>query len=444
MFGPIRKRVLIITYYWPPSGGAGVQRWLKTVKYLREFGWEPIIYTPENPEVPVLDESLSNDILPGIEIVRRPIWEPYSYYKKLVGLSDEDKINSGFLTEKKKPGFTENISVWIRGNLFIPDARKYWIRPSIKFLNLYLKKNRVDAIVSSGPPHSMHLIAKEIQKKTGIPWLADFRDPWTGIDFYHQLKLSRWADRKHHQLEKEILFSANAVSVVSQQMEVDFRHILNRSYSVITNGYDDADFQPFSTSLLDKKFSIAHIGSLGPTRNPLVLWKVLSDLVKENKEFASNLEIKLVGKIDVSVSNSLQQAGIAEYANKIEYLPHDQVLEVMQKSQVLLLVINQTPNSRGILTGKIFEYLAAQRPILCIGPKDGDAAKVLLETGLGSTFGFEDSDNLHVTLSRIYESFQQGLPNFAKSSTEIYTRKYLTGKIAGILDAISGASPVRV
>jgi glycosyltransferase involved in cell wall biosynthesis len=444
MIGSTGKSVLIITYYWPPSGGAGVQRWLKTVKYLREFGWEPIIYTPENPEVPVLDDSLSNDIIPDIEIIRRPIWEPYKYYKKLVGLKDDDKINSGFLTEKKKPGFTENISVWIRGNLFIPDARKYWIRPSIKFLTGYLKNHLVDAIVSSGPPHSMHLIALEIHKKTGLPWLADFRDPWTGIDFYHQLKLSRWADRKHHQLEKEILLSANAVSVVSHQMEADFKGIHNRNYNIVTNGFDATDFQPISNSQTDIKFSIAHIGSLGPTRNPLILWKVLSELIKEKKEFATNLEIKLVGKVDVSVSNSIQQAGMDEYINKIEYLPHDQVLDVMQKSQVLLLVINQTPNSKGILTGKIFEYLAAQRPIICIGPKDGDAAKVLLETGSGSSFSVEDSEALHSFISKLFESYQQGLPFIGNASIEKYTRKHITGRIAGILDVITGESNVKV
>ncbi|MBE9481851.1 MAG: glycosyl transferase family 1, partial [Bacteroidetes bacterium] len=173
------KKVLIITYYWPPSGGAGVQRWLKFVKYLREFGWEPIVYTPENPEAPDIDNSLEKDIPDNLTVIKRKIWEPYTAYKKFIGQEKEQKINAGFLSENKKPKLSENISVWIRGNFFIPDARKFWIKPSVKFLTNYLKNNPVDAMISSGPPHSMHMIALGLKQRLGIPWLADFRDPWT-------------------------------------------------------------------------------------------------------------------------------------------------------------------------------------------------------------------------------------------------------------------------
>ncbi|NTW26696.1 MAG: glycosyltransferase family 4 protein, partial [Lentimicrobium sp.] len=189
----MRRRVLIISYYWPPSGGAGVQRWLKFVKYLRESGWEPVVYVPENPEYPAIDESLAKDIPDGIEIIKTPIWEPYSFYKKLIGAGKGERINAGFLSEKKRPGLTEQFSIWLRGNFFIPDARKFWIRPSISFLTRYLEKHPVDAIVSTGPPHSMHMIALGVKKRTGLPWLADFRDPWTNIDFYHELMLTTWA-----------------------------------------------------------------------------------------------------------------------------------------------------------------------------------------------------------------------------------------------------------
>src|SRR5687768_9770887 len=173
------KKVLIITYYWPPSGGSGVQRWLKFVKYLRDYGWEPIVYTPSNPESPVNDDSLAKDIPSGITILKTEIREPYGLYKRFIGRKKDEKISAGFLTEKKKPKFAERIAVWVRGNFFIPDARKWWIKPSISFLSDYLTKNKVDAIVSTGPPHSMHLIAMGVKKKTGIKWLADFRDPWT-------------------------------------------------------------------------------------------------------------------------------------------------------------------------------------------------------------------------------------------------------------------------
>jgi hypothetical protein len=196
------KKVLVITYYWPPSGGAGVQRWLKFVKYLPSLGWEPIIYTVENGEYPVLDDSLVNDLPSNIKVLKTKIWEPYIFYKRFTGRKKNDKINSGFLNNKKKNKILESISVWIRGNLFIPDARKFWIKPSVNYLNNFIKDNPVDFIISSGPPHSTHLIALGIQKLNKIPWLADFRDPWTNIDFYKDLKLSKWADSKHKKIRK--------------------------------------------------------------------------------------------------------------------------------------------------------------------------------------------------------------------------------------------------
>ena len=193
------KRVLIITYYWPPSGGSGVQRWLKMSKYLPENGWQPVIYTPEDGEFPIIDTSLEKDVCPEAEVVKRPIVEPYTLYKRFVGMRAEEKVKVGFTDESgKQKGWKARLSMWIRGNLFIPDARCWWIRPSVRFLLKYLKDNPVDAIISTGPPHSMHLIALRLKAKLGLPWIADFRDPWTDIDFYNELRLTQWADCKHH------------------------------------------------------------------------------------------------------------------------------------------------------------------------------------------------------------------------------------------------------
>ena len=206
---PIRRRVLIITYYWPPKGGSGVQRWLKFSKYLRTFGYEPVVFTALEGEAPLWDESFNKDVAENMEVIKVPFWEPYGFYKKFIGKKKTEKIETGFLRENKRPKLTESLSVWIRGNLFIPDARKYWIKPSVKYLNNYLKNNPVDAMVSTGPPHSTHMIAMALKKKANIPWVADFRDPWTKIDFYRQLKLTRWADKKHKRLEKEVLTQAD-------------------------------------------------------------------------------------------------------------------------------------------------------------------------------------------------------------------------------------------
>ncbi len=433
--GTLRK-VLIITYYWPPSGGAGVQRWLKFSKYLRDFGWEPIIYTPENPEAPAIDNSLEKDIPEGITILRQPIFEPYSVYKRFVGMKPGDKVNAGFLQEKERPGRAEGFSVWLRGNFFIPDARRFWISPSVKFLKKYMTDHPVDAIVSTGPPHSMHMIALSLHQKLHIPWLADFRDPWTGIDFYHQLKLTSLADQLHHKLEKKVLSSATAISVISKDMLNEFNQIVKREYKLVTNGYDEQDISPLPQNQLDSKFTISHIGSINPSRNPIHLWNVLAEMIKENPLFAKALRIKLVGKVDIDVLKSLEESGLTKYLSRIEYMPHQDVMREIQKSQVLLLLINNTPNAKGILTGKIFEYLGSGRPILSIGPENGDAAVILTESEAGHTADFENEKAMHRILTDYFIKFsEQRLESKADSRLK-YSRKVLTYEIAQILNGM--------
>ena len=432
-----RRKVLIITYYWPPSGGAGVQRWLKFSKYLRDFGWEPVIYTPQNPEAPAVDHSLESDIPAGITIIKRPIIEPYMAYKSFVGMKKGEKVNAGFLKEKDRPGLAEDIAVWLRGNFFIPDARCFWIRPSARFLIKYLADHPVDAIVSTGPPHSMHLVALKVHQKLKIPWLADFRDPWTGIDFYHQLKLTLLADRRHRLLEKKVLRDATAITVVSRDMADQFKAIVDREYKLVTNGFDEQDISPLPLDQLDELFTISHIGSINASRNPAKLWKTLAAMVKTNQAFAKKMRIKLVGKVDIEVLKDIEANGLADNFIRVEYMPHREVMHEIQKAQVLLLLINNTPNARGILTGKVFEYLGSGRPILSIGPEDGDAAEILNETASGKTADYNNEDKMQQIIEAYFSKFLvQGLESNKAGSTK-FSRKALTGEIAGVLEELA-------
>ncbi len=432
------KKALIITYYWPPSGGAGVQRWLKFVKYLREFGWEPIVYTPENPEFPEIDESLYSDIPENLTVIKTPIREPYTAYKKFIGRTKKEKINAGFLSEKKRNPFLENISVWIRGNFFIPDARLLWIKPSVKFLLKYLTGNPVDIIISTGPPHSMHIIAMKLNESLKLPWVADFRDPWTNIDFYKDLKLTSWADSRHHNMERMVLSNASAVISISPSMADDFNKIHNRHYDIITNGFDREDVNPANLVELDRKFSISYIGTMVSTRNPIAFWEAIQSILKENKDFGNDLVIKLVGKVDFKVRDSVEQFGLSGYVENIGYTPHKKVVKIQQQSQVLLLVINDTPNSGMILTGKFFEYLAARRPVLCLGPVDGDAAKILNQTNAGLISGFRDSEKMKEHILSLYNKFKTGNLTLGNQDIEAYSRKELTRKLAGLMNQLSG------
>lgn len=422
------KSVLIITYYWPPSGGAGVQRWLKFTKYLREFGWEPVIYTPENPEAPANDDTLAKDIPEGVQVVQQPIWEPYQWYKQFIGQKKDDKINAGFLSEKEKPGMAEQVSVWIRGNFFIPDARKFWIKPSIKFLKKYLQDNPVDAIVSTGPPHSMHLIAMALHKNLRIPWLADFRDPWTQIDFYHQLKLTALANRKHHRLEKKVLKTATKVVTVGKTCAEGLQELSAREIEIIPNGFDETDFSEI-TPTPSEGFEIIHMGAMNRDRNINALWQAIGELKDADPAFSEKLHIHLIGKVDISVNKSLEKYLLTEKTRFTPYLPHHEAIQACTKASVLLLPLNNTPTVKGIVTGKLFEYLAIGKPILCIGVTDGDTAEILRQTKAGETFDFSDKEGIKDFLLR-----QQNTSNTNISDITKYTRQNLTQAISKLLD----------
>ncbi|MFP5471496.1 MAG: glycosyltransferase family 4 protein [Bacteroidia bacterium] len=421
------KKVLIITYYWPPSGGAGVQRWLKFTKYLPEFGWQPIIYTPENPDFSTKDESLLKEIPKETEVIKTKIWEPYNLHKTFSG-KQSDSANAGFFAGGKK-SWKQKVSIFIRGNFFIPDPRVFWVKPSIKYLKKYLLENPVDAIVSTGPPHSMHLIALGLRKHfPNIKWIADFRDPWTEIDFYHDLQLTSWADKKHKRLEHEVLKNADEVVVVGNQMATQFLKI-NSNVSVIYNGYDEDDF-----SNLRKKnneaIDIVYIGSMNKDRHYKEFWQALSKLIEEDRELLNKLKVKIIGNVDGSIKDYISSLAIDERAEFINYMPHKDAIEEMQNARLLYLPINNVPSAKFILTGKLFEYLAVKKPILCIGPKDGDAAIIIKETNSGVVFERSEQKELHEWLKNLLSSKQH---NFTFTNTEKFSRKELTKELVKIL-----------
>ena len=429
------KKVLIITYYWIPSGGAGVQRWVKFSKYLRDFGWEPIIYTPENPEFPSIDTSFEKDIPADIQVIKTPIWEPYTIYRNLTGKKNQP-INAGFISENKKQSWKDKLSIWIRGNFLIPDPRRFWIKPSVRFLTTYLNQNQIDAIITTGPPHTMHLIGLRLKKNfPTLPWIADFRDPWTNIDFYKDLNLSWVSDKIHHRLEKKVIQHADSVVVVSNGMKEEYELMKPKHIQVITNGYDESDVHKVAIEL-DVKFSISHIGTLNAARNPKIVWKALSDICAENADFKVDLQIQLVGKVDFSVMEDMKNRGLTGNLLKIDYLSHSEAITKQQSSQVLMLLINNSGNAKGILTGKFYEYLAAKRPILAVGPTDGDAANVLKETGAGKMVDFEDEKATKEAILDYYTRFKAGSLKIESTSVERFSRRSLTAELANLLNTL--------
>ena len=431
------KRVLIITYYWPPSGGSGVQRWLKMSKYLPEYDWQPVIYTTENAEYPIIDPSLEKDVSPDIEVIRRPITEPYTIYKKFLGIKKEETVKMGFIDEKEsKKSWKSDLSLWIRGNLFIPDARCGWVKPSVRFLKEYLNEHPVDAIISTGPPHSMHLIAMKLKEALGLPWIADFRDPWTEIDYYNDLHLTAWADRKHHRLEQEVLTKADKVVTVAPDGARRLGRLGNRNVRTIYNGFDRDDDTQTPVNL-SEQFTITYLGVLSKIQNPSNLWQALAELIKEDSGFDKNLKINMIGQIDSTVVSSIDENGLTQLVAYSPYMPHDQVSAVHRSSTLLLLLLmpDSEPRAKGLLTGKLFEYMASGRPILCIGPEDGDAARILRETGAGQTVSFEDKEKMKEALKNLYQRYLENtLEGNTNPKVENYSRQVMTQQYAALLN----------
>jgi len=422
-------KALVITYYWPPAGGSGVQRWLKFVKYLRDFDVEPVVYTVKDPSYAILDTDLQKEIPAEIEILEQPIWEPNNLVS-LLG-NKKKKTSAGFLNPN--PSFFGKIAQYIRANYFIPDARKFWIQPSVKYLTNYLENNAIDVVITTGPPHSTHIIGLKLKEMLNVKWIADFRDPWTEIDYFHQLPLTKNALKKHHALEENVLKKADKVLVVGNEMAESFKKI-TKNVEVITNGYDT--FSSDYTMKLDKMFSLVHIGLMNSDRNHKIIWQALQEICNENTDFKHDLKLKFVGAVADDVKSAIQQYKLEQNTEFINYIPHQEVLKHQLAAQVLLLSINNVSSAKGIITGKIFEYLQANRPILAIAPIDGDLNEIVKNTASGVVVGFNDIEKLKQEILKLYVNFKNNTLKVASKNIEQYHRKELTKKLANVISKL--------
>ncbi|SDE62084.1 Glycosyltransferase Family 4 [Pricia antarctica] len=422
------KKVLIITYYWPPAGGPGVQRWLKFVKYLRDFGIEPVVYVPENPHYPIEDPSLEKEIPKDIAVYKQPLFEPYGL-AKLLSSKKTKRISSGII-QAKNQSVLEKAMLWIRGNFFIPDARKYWIKPSVRFLSEVLDKEDIDTVITTGPPHSVHLIGRQLKAEKGVRWLADFRDPWTSIGYHKKLKLTASSKKKHKVLESSVLNQADHIIVTSPATQREFQHITVKPITVITNGHD-SDYE--GGAHLDNDFTISHIGSLLTGRNPKNLWKALSQIASENSVFRADLQLEFMGVVSKDVMDSLYRFELGPYIKMRGYGSHAEAQRRQQKSQVLLLVEIDSEETKGIIPGKLFEYMAAKRPILALGPKNWEAGKIIAETQTGAIFDYDSHEGLKKTVLDWYASFKKENLYSKAKSIEKYSRRALTEELANII-----------
>ncbi len=429
-----QKKILIISYYWPPAGGPGVQRWLKFVKYLPEFDWEPTVFIPENPSYPIVDETLQKDVPKNLKMIKTKIWEPYQLAEKFG--KDNKKFKAGQFDVGENQSWKAKLSIFVRGNFFIPDARVFWVKPSVEFLEKYLKANHYDALVTTGPPHSLHLIGLNLKKKLpNLKWIVDFRDPWTEISYYKHLKLTKFADKKHRNLEEQVFRNADITLATSYTDAENFRKKGANAFC-ITNGFD---LEVGSRKLevgRSGKFTLSYVGVLEQLRNPEILWETLNDLVQENEEFAKDFELKFAGRLDDKILQKIETSSLKNHLTNLGYQTHDKALEEMQNSSVLLMTNFPQESSKGIIPGKIFEYLATGKTILSFGPKDADVEKILSETLAGKHFGYDEKESLKQFILDSYQNWKSGNLENNAENIEQFSRKNLTKNLVDLLNQL--------
>ena len=417
----MKTKVLIITYYWPPAGGPGVQRWLKLSNYLLENNIKPVIYTPSNPKYPSIDESLLKDVNSEIEVINQPIFEPFGNLLS--------RIRKNGIPKKRDQSIFDKLLIYLRGNLFIPDSRIFWVNSSVDFLSKYILKNNIENIITTGPPHSLHMIGLKLKSKINITWYADFRDPWTKINYHKKLKLSLRSKRKHLELENKVLNSCDRIIVTSNKLLKEYNGTTTTPISLITNGFD---YQKLELEL-DEKFSITHIGRLLPERNPKILWQALKELSITNKNFKNNLKINFIGNVSENFRSKIKSNNLENNAIYHGYIKYNQTIPYLLKSQILLLIESDDKESSYAIPAKIFEYINSGRPIIAIGPKDSEVKQIIDETKSGKYFLYSEYGDLLRYLSNSYYLYESKKLYSASVNIDKYHRKNIAKKLSNII-----------
>lgn len=423
----IKKRVLIITYYWPPSGGAGVQRWLKFAKYLPEFDIEPIILTvdPNHASYLQIDKSLGKDISLDLKVFKTKSFEPLSLLSKILG---KKNIAYGGFTNVNKKSILQIVLRFIRGNFFIPDARVGWNKYAYKKAKEIISEYKIDTVITTSPPHSTQLIGLKLKKKLNINWIADFRDPWTDIYYYKDLLHTRLVKRIDEKKEREVLEKADKVIVVGKLLKENFYGKINQEkFVVITNGYDEEDFEEHK-HVRPEKFTITYTGTLSDQYNVAAFIEACKMLKSKGVDFI----IRFIGNVAESKLNEFKNAGLLENVEIVNYVPHQESIKYLYNSSALLLVIPDFNGNKGILTGKLFEYLASGIPIVGIGPTDGDASEIIDECEVGEMFDYTEIEKIYENLHNLIRSFRVK-QNDSKQYLK-YSRKNITQQLKELID----------
>jgi glycosyltransferase involved in cell wall biosynthesis len=429
------KTVLILTYYWPPAGGPGVQRWLKFVKFFKSLEWNPIILTVKDGTYSAMDEALTREIPENLAIYKTRSKDPFRFYKLLKGKKD-NAVSVALINIDKEKSLIDSLSMYIRSNFFIPDARKGWTPYAYKKAVDIIHKQNIDLVVTTGPPHSTHLAGLKLKRKLKVKWLADLRDPWTTVYYNDMLPRTARTRKRDKKLEDAVLKNADAVTVVSPGMKSEFED-RNPNVHVVMNGFDLEDMNAVAGNSSNKRFCLTYTGNFKPNQHVPQIWNAIFELLEENEQFRQDFQLRFVGNLDASVPDYFNANGFRDHLEIIGYVPHYKVIEEMSTSDLLLFVVPQSRNNHLIITGKLFEYLASGTPLLSVGPPDGDASKIIHETGRQEMINYNDKEVFKKSLLAYYERWKNSKGKLEKLDADMldqYTRKSSAKKMSIIMN----------
>ncbi len=433
---PASRRVLLVAYYMPPAGGPAVQRILQFVEGLPRHDWQVDVLTVQAGAYPTTDPDLHAIVPPSVTVHRTPALDPYALYARLKGTSTKDALPAGSF-DPNAASWIERLARWIRANVFLPDARIGWWPFAVWRGMRLLRTQRYDAVLTSGAPHSVHCIGHTLHRISGTPWVADLHDPWTDIGFYDELPHTDFARRLDAALERSVLQTATRVTTVSPSWQQLFASKGATVGPVVENGFAPADFDALDVSVRRDRFVISHVGSLYANRNPIALWDALAVLRSEGA--LPNLELQLVGRVAPVVRTALRERGLESCTTVVPFLPHTKALRYMAESALLLLCIEPFRADAGMITSKLYEYLATGRPVVGMGPPDGDAAALLRQHNAGTIIAHTDADTLRSIIAEHHAAWKHGTPVTGASQDALtaHTRPRQAQRMAHVLSAVA-------